>query len=133
MKKVFSVLTLILALFVLTACNSNTPDGVAEKGMKCMQQKDYAGFVDLVYFGKDKHPTAEDKKNLEELIRTKAGEAYEKKEGIKSYEVVSEEMSEDGSKAAVKMKIVYNNGTEDDDKISLIKDQEGQWRIDIGK
>ena len=33
----------------------------------------------------------------------------EKKQGIKSYEVLSEEISEDGKSANVKMKIVYGN------------------------
>lgn len=125
----------MLGLFILTSCSSsNTPSGVAEKAMKCMQQKDYAGFVDLMYYEPEKAPTEEEKKQAEALISAKASEAYEKqKGGIKSYEVVSEKITEDGNEAAVKMKIVYNNGDEDEDNFSLKKNKEGKWLVDIGK
>ena len=86
-----------------------------------------------MYYDDDKVPSAEEKKQFEDMLKSKAEATYEKKEGIKSYEVVTEEISEDGKEALVRMKLVFNNGEQDVDSINLKKDKEGKWRIYIGK
>ena len=114
-----------MGLFILSACNSNTPGGVAEQAVECIQKKDYAGYIDLMYYDDDKVPSAEEKKQFEDMLKSKAEATYEKKEGIKSYEVVTEEISEDGKEALVRMKLVFNNGEQDVDSINPKKDKEG--------
>lgn len=133
MKKIIALFTLVMGLFILSACNSNTPGGVAEQAVECIQKKDYAGYIDLMYYDDDKVPSAEEKKQFEDMLKSKAEATYEKKEGIKSYEVVTEEISEDGKEALVRMKLVFNNDEQDVDSINLKKDKEGKWRIYIGK
>lgn len=133
MKKILSILTLIMGLFVLSACNSNTPSAVAEKAAECIKNKDYAGYVDLIYYKEGKAPTAEEKQQVADMLKAKAEAAYDKKEGIKSAKAESEEISEDGKEAVVKMKVEFNNGEVSIDTMRLKKDAEGQWRLSMGK
>ena len=56
----------------------------------------------------------------------------EKKGGLKSFEVLSEEIAEDGNSAVVKFKQVYGNGEESEDEQKMVK-VDGKWLMDIGK
>ena len=67
------------------------------------------------------------------LLREKGTKAMEKKQGLKSYEVLSEEISEDGKSATVKMKMVYGDGSEDTQDLKLVKNDDGDWRLTMGK
>ena len=53
MKKLYSFAAVVLLVLVLTACGKhqpNTPEGVATAAMNCIIDKDYEGYVDLMYF-----------------------------------------------------------------------------------
>lgn len=129
-----AMLVVTLALF---ACGgSNTPKDVAEKAVKCMQKGDYEGYVDLMYLnekeGEDAEKQKEQKEQFVALVKEKGSKSIEERGGIKSYEVVSEEIDEDGEKAVVKMKVVYGDG-ERNETFKLRKDDDGNWKIDPGK
>ena len=52
----------------------------------------------------------------------------EKKQGIKSYEVIDEKMNEEGNRCKVTFKVVYGDGSEkDNETINTIKDKDGKW------
>ena len=74
-----------------------------------------------------------EKEQLVALLREKGTKAMEKKQGLKSYEVLSEEISEDGNSATVKMKMVYGDGSEDTQDLKLFKNDDGDWRLTMGK
>ena len=74
-----------------------------------------------------------EKEQLVALLREKGTKAMEKKQGLKSYEVLSEEISEDGNSATVKMKMVYGDGSEDTQDLKLVKNDDGDWRLTMGK
>ena len=97
-----------------------------------MQNEDYEGYVDLMDLKKSDGKDVE-KEQLAALLREKGTKTMEKKQGIKSYEVLSEEISEDGKSANVKMKIVYGNGDEDTQKMKLVKNDDGDWKLTMGK
>ena len=66
--------------------------------------------------------------------KAKGGSTLDEKGGIKSYDIVSEEISEDGTTATVTANIKFGNGDEDKDyKIKMIKDDKGDWKISSGK
>lgn len=65
-------------------------------------------------------------------MKEKAGKELEKKGGLKSFEVLSEEIAEDGNSAVVKFKQVYGNGEESEDEQKMVK-VDGKWLMDIGK
>ena len=132
-----TVLGVLILTLVMTSCNSNTPTKVAKKSIACIQKGDYEGYVDLIYQkkeeGKDKKEIEDEKQMLVAMMKDKATKKFEKQDGIKSYEALSEEISEDGKTAIVKMKIVMGDGSETTDDIKLRKDEDGNWKLDIGK
>lgn len=134
MKNLMKIAALAIVAVLMCACGgSNTPSGVAEKAVKCLQNEDYEGYVDLVYVqekeGKD---MKQEKAQLVALMTAKFSETLKKRGGLKSYEVLSEEISEDGNTAKVKMRIEYGDKT-DEDTIKLRKDDKGNWKIDNNK
>ena len=57
---------------------------------------------------------------------------YEKKDGLKSIEIISEEISEDGNTATVKIKQTYGNGETQDGTQSMVK-RDGKWLMSVDK
>ncbi len=138
MKRLNLILGTILIVLFISSCNSgNTPTNIAEKSMKCLIDKDYDGYADLIYFSEDDIKDAENLKQAKEqlaiLLKDKADKEYKKKNGITSYKTISEEIADDGNTANVKMKVIYGNGSNDETDIKLRKDKEGKWKIDLGK
>ena len=137
MKRLNFILGVMALVFIMTSCSSNTPKGVAEKSMKCLIEKDYNGYVDLIYTKDDPKESPDEikqqKETLASLLKDKAEKEYKKNKGITSFEIVNEETSEDGEKAKVKMKVTYGNGDVKDEEIELRKDKDGNWKLDMGK
>lgn len=55
-----------------------------------------------------------------------------KKDGLKSIEIISEEISEDGNTATVKIKQTYGNGETQDGTQSMVK-RDGKWLMSVDK
>lgn len=136
MKKLMSFVIAVFAILAFTACSSNSPKDVAEKAMKCIVNQDYKGYVDLVYL-QDENKSKEDvdkaKAQLVELLQNKGEKSIKENEGVESFEVTKEEISEDGNSATVDLNITYKNGKTDDTTVKLCKDKNGKWWIDLGK
>lgn len=136
MKKLLGLSCLLAAMLFITSCgSSNTPSGVAKASLQALQKKDYEAFAKLLYFKDvEADKLAEAQKGFASLMQEKLGKEMEKKGGIKSFEIVSEELNEAGDEAVVKAKIEYENGeTKDDNEMKLRKDKNGDWKIDLGK
>ena len=54
------------------------------------------------------------------------------KGGVTDIEVLSEEISEDGNSAVVKMKITYGNGESEEDETKLVL-VDGKWLLSMDK
>ena len=132
-KLLISMFVAVVALTLWSCGPANTPSAVAEEACKCMQKADYEGYADLMDLKKSDDGKGVEKEQLAALLREKGTKTMEKKQGIKSYEVLSEEISEDGKSANVKMKIVYGNGDEDTQKMKLVKNDDGDWKLTMGK
>lgn len=136
MKKIATLFGIIALVLMMTSCG-NTPTSVAEKSVKCLQNKDYKGYVDLIYYSEEDEKSPEElekgKETLVALMEDKAGNEMKKNGGIKSYEAVSEEISEDGKTATVTMKLTYGDGTSKEEAFKLRKNSDDKWRIDVGK
>lgn len=135
MKKLTGFIILLIVAFTMSGCSDNSPRAVAEKALSYMQKENWEGYVDLMYItDKENKNNDKNKKEFVELLKDKGGKVIEKKGGIKSYEILSEEISEDGNTAIVKTKIVYGkDGLEENENIKLKKDDNGNWKIDLGK
>ncbi len=135
MKKIIGFIAMAAIALVMAACGGdNSPKGVAEQAVKCIQDKDYEGYVDLMRITeKEGQDVAETKQGIADLLRSKAESTLDKKGGIKSYEVLSETVADDGNSAVVQIKVTYGNGEEKTDDMKMVKSDGGKWLIDSGK
>ena len=86
MKKVLTLATVCLFVLALCSCGStDTPEGVTTKAIKCLIDKDYDGYVDMMYFKKEK--SNEDMKQIVALVKDKMDKELEQKQGIKDFKV----------------------------------------------
>jgi len=134
MKKTFVFLALVMTVLVFASCGSNSPKDVAGKAVECIQKKNFDGYADLVNFSsKEGGDIDGQKKMLVGMLQDKYAKTIEKKGGIKSYEVLSEEIASDGMTAVVGIRITYGDGEEKEDTVKMMKDEGGNWKIDAGK
>ena len=130
MKKVLTLATVCLFVLALCSCgSSNTPEEVTTKAIKCLIDKDYDGYVDMMYFKKEK--SNEDMKQIVALVKDKMDKELEQKQGIKEYKVGTPTIEDD--KAVVPYTLTYGNGETKEDNMKLVKTDDGKWMIDSGK
>lgn len=136
MKKMLYVFVAVVAMVTMWSCsgaNSN-PTSVAEAAIKCVKNKDYESYVDLIYIKERKGTSVEkQKQELHALLAEKGDKTIDKKQGIQSWEILGEEIAEDGNTAKVKVKIIYGDGTSDNQTIKTCKTEDGSWMLDLGK
>ena len=130
MKKVLTLATVCLFMLALCSCgSSNTPEEVTTKAIKCLIDKDYDGYVDMMYFKKEK--SNEDMKQIVALVKDKMDKELEQKQGIKEYKVGTPTIED--KKAVVPYTLTYGNGDTKEDNMKLVKTDDGKWMIDSGK
>lgn len=135
MKKLFGFMVAVVAMLAMASCGGggNSPKGVAEQFIKAVQQQDGKKMAELVYYEEGKEPkTDAEKDQLAAMMQSKASTTYANNGELKSYEILSEEISEDGNEAVVNAKIEFEKKTSED-KIKLKKDADGDWKIDMSK
>lgn len=126
----------LAAMFVMTSCGEgNTPKGVAGKIVKALQDNDYDKFVDFICIDtKDFSDVENAKKMFSAVFKEALGKVLEKKGGIKSFEIISEEIDEKGENAVVKMNLEFGDGSvEKDQDMKLKKDKNGDWKVTVDK
>ncbi len=131
MKKFFYSIAICICAIVMAACSSNnTPTEAAEAYLEDVKSGDYKGIVDKLYFNNE--VTEEQKAELVTALEEKAKESAEKGKAIKDYQITGEEIKEGGEKAVVNYIAFKEDGSEDSEKINLVKKDE-KWLIDAGK
>ena len=124
-----------MAMLAMASCGGggNSPKGVAEQFIKAVQQQDGKKMAELVYYEEGKEPkTDAEKDQLAAMMQSKVSTTYANNGELKSYEILSEEISEDGNEAVVNAKMEFEKKTSED-KIKLKKDSGGDWKIDMSK
>lgn len=135
MKKLLGLVAIVAAMFAITSCGGggNTPKGVTEQFIKAIQEQDGEKMAELVYYKEGKAPSSDaEKQQAAAMMTSKASMTYQDNGALKSYEILSEEISEDGNEAVVKTKIEFEKKTDEDD-VKLKKDADGNWKIDMSK
>ena len=133
MKKVFYFSLMVMAMFMMAACSSSSSPGDAmKKYSNYLIKGDYEKFVDGIAVGDSEtaDKLKEQKAGFVALLRDKVGN--EKMGGLKSIEILSEEISEDGNTATVKIKQTYGNGETQEGTQSMVK-RDGKWLMSIDK
>ena len=128
MKKVLVMFVACLVMAVMTSCGSsheNSPKGVAEAAVKCLADKDYKGYMNLT------NATDQQKEAMASMLE-KVGQQAEQKGGMKSHEIVDEDIDEEKGTATVTVKILYENGEEEENKMKMVQ-KDGEWLLSADK
>jgi len=128
-KMLFAITACLMMLAVMTSCgvDKSDPRSVADAAAKCMKNNDIDGYMKL------SNATPEQQAQLAALAKDKVVKEHERKGGVKSYEVGEADINEERGTAKVQVKIVYGNGEEDNSPVKLKKDDNGDWKVDVGK
>ena len=134
-KSLFGIFSLLVMTLCFWSCGSNnTPTKVVEKSIEYVQDKNYEAYVELIQIEEKGGKTVEEqKKQLVALLQGKLDMTLESKQGLASCEILSEEIAEDGNTAVVKTKITYGDGSTDDQKFKLLKNEDGEWKLNAQK
>jgi hypothetical protein len=125
MKKILVAFVIGCMAMVMTSCSDNSPKGVAIQAVKCMQQKDFKGYVDLLNLP---DATDEQKTTYVAMLQEKASKKPEAFD-IKNFEVVDEQVDEEAGTARITIKMVDGEGKEQNNPIDLVKNDKGEWKI----
>lgn len=135
MKNLFGFMVAVVAMLAMASCGGggNSPKGVAEQFIKAVQKQDGKKMAELVYYEEGKAPKSDaEKDQVAAMMQSKASTTYANNGELNSYEILSEEISEDGTEAVVEAKMEFEKKTSED-KIKLKKDADGDWKIDMSK
>ena len=133
MKKLLFAIVCLVASFTFASCGGSTPADEAAKCIELLKNKDYEGFVETIALkGETTEEIDQQKQFYIGMLQSKAEKTFEKKGGIDSYTLVSEEISEDGNSAKVEYEITYGDGSKDSTKFNMVK-VDGDWKQEIKK
>lgn len=137
MKKIFIAMFCMIAFLATTSCgggNASTPSRAAEECIELLKARDYEGFVETIKVSGDATPEEVEQVRTMyvSLLKDKGEKQMEKKNGIASYKLISEEIAEDGQSAKLKYEITYGDGSTDTQKFDMIN-VDGEWLQEIKK
>lgn len=135
MKKILFSSLMAIVCFLIASCSStDTPGQALSHYMDALKNKNYEEVVNGIAFPDKLTPEElqQAKEQWRALLEEKSAKTIEQQGGIASFEILSEEISEDGNSATVTYKQVFGNGTEDDGTQKMVK-KEGKWQMDINK
>lgn len=126
-KLLFISLAAIAMVFCMSSCGSKpTPSSITEDCIESVKKGDYKSFIDVF------NVNDEEKAQLVQLFELKGKEAIEGEGGITGYQILSEEISEDGQQATVKAEIEYGNGKKDKQNFDF-ELVDGVWKLVLKK
>lgn len=129
MKRILALLALAAIVFVSSCKGGGTakqsgPEAAAKAAVEAIKKGDIKAFINTYNLSDD------DKATLSALIEEKLQKKIDEKGGIKSYEILDSNI--DGDKATVKVKIYYNNGTDEESTFKLTN-VDGRWLQEMDK
>ncbi len=116
---------MMVCAFAFVGCQKNTPRAYVDKFYTALKKKDYATVVDMM--PDTKELSKEDKEGAIEMMKLFDGFAG----GVKDYEIVSEEIAEDGKTATVTVKVTYGTGDVQESEEKFMKTDKG-WQPAMG-
>lgn len=133
MKKL-SYLLMLAIVFILSACSSNTPSAVAEKFTQLINDNEFEDAVEMLYVkpGLDADQVAKDKENIVKML-TELSKKKTDKDIATSIEATNETLNEAGDEATVTVKMTMKDGETDENDVRLKKDENGDWKVMLGK
>lgn len=134
MKKLIALFAVVAAVFAVSCSSPATPGDVAVNVYKLIADGKYEAVAEEFHYdSEDPNEVAEAKALIVSLCKEKAGPQIEAKGGLATAELVEEVVAEDGNTAKATVKFVYGNGEEDTQKVDLVKNSEGDWKVAFNK
>ena len=134
-KFIFASMMLVLMAVFFTACNKEKTPGEAYKiYATCLAEKNYEGYVDGVDIkteGQTKEKIQEARSTLIGLLQLSSGE-LDKKGGIKTIDVLEENINEGDTTATVKAKFTYGDGSTKEETVEMVK-RGADWKMKSAK
>ena len=133
MKKLLSFILALAVAGVVTSCGggASTPSAAAKTYTQYMADGDYEKLVEAIHF-EDPSTAASSKAMLVAMLTEKGKESLEEKGGLKSFEIVSETISEDGLTAEVEIVQTFGDGSTDETTMDLVL-VDGKWLMPMDK
>jgi len=115
-------MSVVVVALLLVSCGSSSPKDVTNSYYKALQKGDYEKALSYT-------TAVDDKDEIQKEIKKMEGLDVK----IPEYEIVSEEISDDGQTAVVEVKYKFTSSfnsepEESTNKVKLIK-QDGKWKI----
>ena len=126
MKKFLSMAAMLLLVGFMVSCGPATPSDIAADSIEYIKAGDYESYVNTFDM------TVEKKQQYREMCEKKVTKGLQEKNGVADYKIVSETISEDGTKATVEALITYGNGESETTKFKFVKDGE-VWKQVMAK
>ena len=120
------IIATVFAAFSFVGCKEATPSTITADCIEYIKAGDYEAYVNTFNMNE------EEKAQLKEMFEKKGKETIDKMDGVASYEITEETISEDGMKATVKANITYGNGKSQESKFHFVK-VEDQWKQEMKK
>ncbi|MBQ8774428.1 MAG: DUF4878 domain-containing protein [Alistipes sp.] len=134
MKKLVALFAVVAAVFAVSCSSPATPGEVAVNIYELIADGKYEAVAEEFHYdSEDANEVAEAKALIVSLCKEKAAPQIEAKGGLASAEVVDEVVAEDGNTAKATVKFVYGNGEEDTQKVDLVKNDDGDWKVAFNK
>ena len=125
MKRIISIVLIAASALFFFACkSSNGPEALVKQAMSAIEKGDYEAYAATFNVDPDTQ------KMIAGLMEEKASQEMEKKGGFKGYDIIDTQI--EGEKATVKVKVLYKDGSDEDQTMKLIKVEDG-WKQELNK
>ncbi|MCX8745637.1 DUF4878 domain-containing protein [Snodgrassella sp. B3882] len=137
MKKLISLLTTLMLIFVITACNKgSTPESVAKDWVEAIYSGNEKTVVSLIYFKEEEKKDKELQKifsgKMKKLVE-QTSKLAKQNGGIKKIDAEKARLSNDKQYATVKVNVSFNNSQEIDSTDIELKKTKTGWMIYLDK
>lgn len=125
--KTFALISLLFAFACKGGAGSSSPGDVYKDAIMKLADGKYEEVMDMMADEDDEEMTSEEREKTMGIFGM-ANATIQSKGGIKSIEILNEEISEDGNKASIDYKMTFGNGEVNEDDNELIK-VDGKWKL----
>ncbi|MDR1740110.1 MAG: DUF4878 domain-containing protein [Bacteroidales bacterium] len=125
----------VFAVFAISCGGGNSPKNIEKKIAAQLEKGNYEQAVTVMFENLDTDGNEASELTPEQMkeFAKKLEESNAAKGGIKSVEVLSETIAEDGKTATVESKTTYGDGTEETQTTNYVKKEDGTWKMSINK
>lgn len=126
MKKIASMAVMLLLVCLVASCVPATPSRITAQSIEYIKAGDYESYINTFDMN------SEEKAQYRDLFEKKGVKSIEEKGGILDYEIVSETITENGTKATVEALVTYGGGDKETSKFYFVKVGE-EWKQVLNK